>query len=58
MDCSCLSPFGRIRSAWRYEGNQIRYRIELPCSASARVCLPGREPVTLEAGEYTFEERL
>ena len=58
MDCSCLSPFGRIRSAWRYEGDQIRYRIELPCSATARVCLPGREPVTLEAGEYTFEERL
>lgn len=54
IDCSYLSPLGRIRSAWRYEAGEPRYVIEVPCNATACVKLPGREEMTLTPGTYEF----
>ena len=54
MDCSYLSPFGLIRSAWRCEDDELRFTVEVPCGSTAAVYLPGREPMTLEAGIYEF----
>ena len=54
MDCSYLSPLGRIRSAWRYEGDRVLYEIDIPCNAQAALLLPGREKQILGPGQYRF----
>ncbi len=48
------SPIGRISSRWEYEGDQVRYTIEIPCNASAVIRLPGREETAVSAGVYNF----
>ena len=54
MDCIYHSPLGTVRSAWRYEGEDVKYEIEVPCNVSARVQLPGREETVLTAGTYVL----
>ncbi len=54
MDCCSLTPMGKVRSAWCYDGDTVRYEIEIPCNQAAKVLLPGREAMTLAAGKYSF----
>ena len=48
------SPFGEIRSSWRYEGNHIRYEIVIPPNGQACIALPGQPLRGVGAGTYTF----
>ena len=49
---------GTFESGWEYRGTQVSYRISVPFGASARIVLPGEEPVTVEAGSYIFEREV
>lgn len=46
------SPYGRIRSAWRREGDALRLDITIPANTTARVCVPtlGRANATVTEG--------
>ncbi len=48
------SAAGRYESGWRLEGDTFRYELKIPFGCEARVLLPGREPMTLGAGQYQF----
>lgn len=48
------SAAGRYESGWRYEDGKVSYQITVPFDCEAEVRLPGREPMTLDAGTYTF----
>ena len=54
MDARSLTPMGKVRSAWCYDSDTVRYEIEIPCNQAAKVFLPGREAMTLPAGKYSF----
>ncbi len=48
------TKFGFIRSSWRYEGENVRYRFGIPEGTVATLTLPGKEPTVLTGGEYEF----
>ncbi len=47
-----ISPFGRIRSSWKYTRNAIVYEFEIPANMTASLTLPGEESVLLSTGIY------
>ena len=49
------SPYGRIRSDWKVEGDQIRWTVELPANTAALATIPGRD-VSLADGEGTASQ--
>lgn len=66
-EASYLSAWGRIESAWRYEGGGISFRFTLPPSVKGSVCLPAEEEgdalryhpnrrteISLDAGTHRF----
>jgi alpha-L-rhamnosidase len=46
------SAIGKIRSAWRYEGNALILEGEIPCGIHATLELPGGESKILQSGQY------
>ncbi len=46
---------GIYESSWEYKNNKIYYEIKVPFGASAKITLPGEEPVSVFAGVYTYE---
>ena len=47
---------GILRSAWRYNGNELRYDITVPEGTVAELQLPGGRRETLTTGTYLFVE--
>lgn len=47
------SPSGRIESAWRYEGDSVRYEFSVPANMTAEVTLPDGRAFVLEPGRHT-----
>ena len=48
------SPYGRIVSGWKYDGDEISYEIEIPSNTRAEVVLQDGRRQVLEAGNYRF----
>lgn len=48
------SPYGRIVSGWKYDGDEVLYEIEIPSNVKAEVILPDGRRQELEAGSYKF----
>ena len=46
------SYLGRIESSWKYEGDNIRYRITIPANAKARLNIPGHPTQLVGPGTY------
>ncbi len=51
------SPFGNIRSEWRYEGDELLIDAEVPQSLEARICLPDGQIVPVTGGQAHFRLR-
>jgi alpha-L-rhamnosidase len=49
------SPFGVIRSAWKYDGDTVVFGIAVPRDAKATIVLPDNSIHNVDAGEYRFE---
>lgn len=41
LNAECQSPFGMIKSSWRYEADQWVWNFTIPEGSSASVTLPG-----------------
>ncbi|MDX1358057.1 MAG: family 78 glycoside hydrolase catalytic domain, partial [Clostridia bacterium] len=57
------SPFGRVFSAWKLEGEFVEIKIKVPCGCKALLKLPGNfnnadYPGELPAGEHEFRVRI
>jgi alpha-L-rhamnosidase len=50
------SPFGRIESAWRLDGDRFELRVVVPAGTQAEVVLPSGTTCIAVPGEHTFEE--
>jgi len=49
--------YGKIKSAWKTEGENFMYEVEIPANTTATVILPGNEsePKQLGSGKYSFK---
>ncbi len=54
VDAVYLSPFGKIRSAWRYEDGMVCFDVEIPTNATATVVLPDGQVHRVGTGEHSF----
>ena len=50
------SPHGRIRSAWRREGEGITCEVDVPPNVTAWVDLPGQDPARMTEAGDTLED--
>ena len=48
------SVYGRVESGWEKSADGWKYTVTVPANCTALLCLPGKEPTILEAGNYTF----
>jgi len=51
------SPYGRIESAWRLDGDRFELAVTVPPGTTAEVVLPGRAPEIVAAGRHTHHGR-
>lgn len=51
------SPAGKIKSSWKYEGNDWMLSVEIPSNAEAEICLPDGETYQVHAGKYEYKIR-
>lgn len=49
-----FSPYGKISSSWKYEGETIRFEFEIPSNMSAKIILPNGEEHSVSTGKYEF----
>ena len=54
VKASYRSPYGEIRSEWRYEGDEWKWTFTIPANTSAVVTPPGGTPKTYVAGTYSI----
>ena len=52
VDASFRSPYGEIKSAWRYDGDKWIWKFTIPANTTATVRAPGAEPKEYVAGTY------
>jgi alpha-L-rhamnosidase len=48
------SPYGRIESSWRIDGDSFELTVTVPPGTSADVVLPGSGPQTVASGRHTL----
>lgn len=46
------SVYGRVESGWSIENGHTVFEIVIPSNCTAKLCLPGQEPETIETGIY------
>lgn len=51
---SYLSTMGEVRSAWKYEEDEIHFSFEIPANAEADILLPNGETHHVTTGLYTY----
>ena len=51
---SYLSTMGEVRSAWKYEEDEILFSFEIPANAEADIILPNGETHHVTTGLYTY----
>ncbi len=49
------SVYGRVESGWEKTEDGWKFHVVVPVNCTAALTLPGKEPVTLDAGTYAFE---
>jgi alpha-L-rhamnosidase len=59
VNASYESPYGKIKSAWKRDGDKLVWNITIPANTTATVKLPGRFGIKVDAnqpGVHTVEE--
>lgn len=52
------SMFGKIKSAWKIDGGNFLYEVEIPANTTATVILPNSEKKELGSGKYSFTVKM
>ena len=56
VEASIDSRNGKITSSWKYEGNRLHYRFDIPDGVTAHIELPNGYKETVTGGRHYFEE--
>jgi hypothetical protein len=51
VNASHVSPYGRIGSSWKRDGNKLEWNVEIPANTTATVKLPLDFHVQVAAGQ-------
>ena len=51
VNASHVSPYGRIGSSWKRDGNKLEWNVEIPANTTATVKLPLDFHVQVDAGQ-------
>jgi alpha-L-rhamnosidase len=54
VKASHRSPCGWVRSEWRREGDNLRWRLSLPPNTTATIMVPGRDPESMKESGRTL----
>ena len=54
---SYRSPYGEIKSEWRFGDDGWTWRFTIPANSSATVALPGEKPFEAEAGTHEIRRQ-
>jgi len=54
-EASYDSVYGEVKSSWKRKDGKTVYTVTIPSNCTAEMCLPGRDPIILKAGESQFE---
>lgn len=49
------TPYGRLRSAWRRDGDAVRLRVTVPPNTTATVTLPDGQTAEVGPGDHAFD---
>ena len=52
------TAYGKLTSEWWITDGKFTLHVDIPCSTTAIVKLPGGKEVTLGSGSYTLEEKM
>ena len=52
---SYQSIYGKIESGWIMEKGKVIYEVTVPENCTAKIILSGKEPFTVQTGDYKFE---
>lgn len=52
------SLYGEVSCTWKKESGKIQYHIHIPAGCTASAVLEGKDPMELEAGDYTWSADL
>ncbi|HEY0272511.1 MAG TPA: family 78 glycoside hydrolase catalytic domain, partial [Chitinophaga sp.] len=55
VKASYRCPYGTIVSNWKVAKGKIKMQVAIPAGATATVYVPGKAPVAVGAGSFTFE---
>jgi alpha-L-rhamnosidase len=58
VDAAYRSPYGEVRSAWRYDGGSWLWKFTVPANTTALVTVPGGEAKEYPAGTYEVSAAL
>ena len=53
-----VSIYGLIKSAWKIEGDNFIYNVEIPANTTATVFLPNADKKELGSGKYSFNVKM
>ncbi|MDR1904939.1 MAG: glycoside hydrolase family 78 protein [Treponema sp.] len=48
------SPYGKIYSSWKRDGEKTEYRFIVPANTTASIHLPGKDVIEVGSGEYNW----
>ena len=58
VKCHYDSPYGRIVSNWKRDGNKVTMDVTIPANTTATVFVPGEGPREVNPGTHHFQTRL
>jgi len=55
---SVMTPYGRITSHWKYDGDNFSIEVEVPVGTTCHLTMPGGESIVIGSGKREFHQSL
>ena len=58
VDCSYVTPYGRVTSRWKKTPQHLQWQVEVPCNASAELHFPDGTVEKVGSGRYEYSVKI